>query len=208
MNTACRRIKFQKPENYYARKANAFLKSRQCHVIQLKKKEGIRMNARYWIEQLEMEAHPEGGYFKQSLKSNQTISSAGHEGKRSLYTSIYFLLQSGDVSHFHQLRSDEVWYYHAGSPLTVHIIDESGNYRQEKLGLDFEKGERPQVCVEKGSIFGSTVDEKEAYALVGCMVSPGFEFDDFKLFRRSELLASFPQHEAVINRLAYENPSF
>ncbi|MGI2327012.1 cupin domain-containing protein [Planococcus sp. YIM B11945] len=162
------------------------------------------MNAKHWIKQLEMEAHPEGGYFKQSLKSDHIFSPATHPDERSLYTSIYFLLQSEDVSHFHQLLSDEVWYFHAGSSLTIHIIDESGNYRQEKLGLNIQNGEKPQVCVKKGSIFGSTVDEKEAYSLVGCMVSPGFEFADFKLFSQNDLLADFPQHEEVISRLAYK----
>lgn len=162
------------------------------------------MNADYWIGQLEMEEHPEGGYFKQSFKAEETISPESHPGIRNLFTSIYFLLRSENISHFHQLKSDELWYFHAGSSLTVHIIDRSGQYRQEKLGLAIEKGERPQVLVEKGAIFGSSVDAEDTFSLVGCMVSPGFDFADFKLFSQKELLEKFPQHEGVIRRLAYE----
>ncbi|PSL41927.1 hypothetical protein B0H99_101173 [Planomicrobium soli] len=162
------------------------------------------MNADYWIEQLQMEEHPEGGYFKQSFKSEELISPASHPGMRHLYTSIYFLLRSENISHFHQLLSDELWYFHAGSSLTVHIIDPTGEYRQEKLGLTIEKGEKPQVLVEKGSIFGSSVDTADTFSLVGCMVTPGFDFTDFKLFSQQELLEQFPQHEEVISRLAYK----
>ncbi|WKA53317.1 cupin domain-containing protein [Planococcus shixiaomingii] len=162
------------------------------------------MNADYWIDHLNMEEHPEGGYFKQSFKSRETIERESHPGQRNLYTSIYFLLRSENISHFHQLLSDELWYFHAGSSLTVHIIDPAGTYRQEKLGLEMEKGEKPQVLVEKGSIFGSSVDEENTFSLVGCMVSPGFDFADFKLYSQAELLKDFPQHEKVIKRLAYD----
>ncbi|TWT01014.1 cupin domain-containing protein [Planomicrobium sp. CPCC 101079] len=162
------------------------------------------MSADFWIEQLQMEKHPEGGYFKQSFKSKEIISPESHPGIRNLYTSIYFLLRSENISHFHQLKSDELWYFHAGSSLTVHIIGQNGTYRQEKLGLAIEKGEKPQVLVEKGSIFGSSVDTEGTFSLVGCMVSPGFDFADFKLFSQAQLIEKFPQHEKVIRRLAYE----
>lgn len=161
------------------------------------------MEAKDWIEHLEMEAHPEGGFYKAAFRSEDAAASPSQSSERVLYTSIYFLLQSGDISHLHRLKSDELWYFHAGSPLTVHIIGMDGTYRQEKLGLDVRRGEKPQAKVEKGSIFGSTVDNPESYALVGCMVAPGFDFADFELFTQSELSAQYPQHEALINRLAY-----
>lgn len=162
------------------------------------------MNADYWIQHLKMEKHPEGGYYKSSFVSEDKFEPVTHMEPRQFYTSIYFLLRSQDVSHFHRLKSDELWYFHAGSPLTVHIIDEAGTYRQSKVGLDIENGESPQVLVPKGCIFGSTVDQPDAYSLVGCMVSPGFDFADFELFTQQQLMTDYPQHEKIIKQLAYE----
>ncbi|WP_142826374.1 cupin domain-containing protein [Planococcus soli] len=162
------------------------------------------MNAEDWITHLDMAAHPEGGYFKQSFVSPEKIRLTTHPAERNLYTSIYFLLRSQDISHFHRLKSDELWYFHMGSAVTVHILDAEGNYRAEKLGLDLTAGERPQVLVEKGSIFGSTVDAEDTFSLVGCMVSPGFDFADFELLRQAELLLRYPEQEKIIKKLAYE----
>ncbi|MDT8861620.1 cupin domain-containing protein [Alkalihalobacillus sp. MEB130] len=152
-----------------------------------------------WITYLELEAHPEGGYFKRSFRSTEKVP-----GKdRVLYTSIYFLLRSGEVSHLHRLKSDELWYFHAGSSLTVHIIHENGEYEEARLGLNLEKGEVPQVVVPKNAIFGSSLSEGGSFSLVGCMVSPGFEYEDFELFTQKELLELYPQHQEMIKKLAY-----
>lgn len=161
------------------------------------------MEAKQWIDALEMEQHPEGGYYKSSFISENQMEFHSHNGERALYTSIYFLLGSRDVSHFHRLKSDEIWYFHAGSALTVHIIDDKGEYRQEKLGLGIAEGEKLQVMVKKGSIFGSTVDREGSFSLVGCMVAPGFDFKDFELFTQKQLLKDYPQHQKIIKRLAY-----
>jgi hypothetical protein len=160
------------------------------------------------ISNLGLVSHPEGGYYKNTFESKERISdnelSVNFEGQRKLYTSIYFLLTSEEVSHFHRLKSDELWYFHAGSPLTIHIIHENGEYEEIKLGMNLEKGEVPQALVPKNSIFGSSVLEKDTYSLVGCMVSPGFEFKDFELFTQDELLLNYPQHEEIILKLAYK----
>lgn len=165
-------------------------------------------NAQYYISNLGLLPHPEGGYYKRTFESEEQTSdqelSVEFEGKRRLYTSIYFLLGSDDISHFHRLKSDELWYYHAGSPLTVHVIDEDGVYKEYKLGIDLENGEVPQVLVPKNSIFGSSVKDEDTFSLVGCMVSPGFEFQDFELFTQDELLAKYPQHQEIIMKLAYD----
>ncbi|MFD2613917.1 cupin domain-containing protein [Paenibacillus gansuensis] len=172
----------------------------------------MNRNPEYWIKHLGLEAHPEGGYYKSTYRSPEQISdkelSVTFNGPRHLYTSIYFLLESGDVSHFHRLKSDELWYYHGGSGLTVHVIHEDGTYEEVKLGMDLEKGERPQFLVPKHSIFGSSVMEKDTFSLVGCMVSPGFDFQDFELFTQKELLALYPQHKEIILKLAYEELPF
>ena len=162
----------------------------------------------YWVATLGLEPHPEGGYYKGTFESEERTSdqelSVNFEGERKLYTSIYFLLTSKEVSHFHRLKSDELWYYHAGSPLTIHIIHENGNYEEIKLGINLEKGEVPQALVPKNSIFGSSVMEEDTFSLVGCMVSPGFDFQDFELFTQDNLLSKYPQHKDIIMKLAYE----
>ncbi|MFC0470111.1 cupin domain-containing protein [Halalkalibacter kiskunsagensis] len=161
--------------------------------------------ADYWIQHLNLEAHPEGGFFKRSFRSDEEIQSKA----RMLYTSIYFLLRTGDVSHFHRLQSDELWYFHAGSSLSVHIIHENGEYEEARLGLNLDKGEVPQVLVPKNAIFGSSLSGQGTFSLVGCMVSPGFEYEDFELFTQKELLKDYPQHEEIIKKMAYETlPEF
>ena len=167
-----------------------------------------QQDPQYYISKLGLEPHPEGGYFKRTFESQEQITdqelTVDFEGKRMLYTSIYFLLTSNDVSHFHRLQSDELWYYHAGSPLSVHMIDENGEYTEYKLGLDLENGEVPQVLVPKNTIFGSSVKDRETFSLVGCMVSPGFEYQDFELFTQEELLLKYPEHKEIIMKIAYD----
>ncbi|MCC3358789.1 cupin domain-containing protein [Bacillus sp. REN16] len=160
-------------------------------------------DAQFYITHLGLEPHPEGGYYNQIFASDIMVNTE-QDKQRKLYTSIYFLLGSKDISHLHRIQSDELWYYHGGSSLTVHIIDELGEYKELKLGLNLESGEVPQVIVPKNSIFGSSVKEENTFSLVGCMVAPGFEFEDFELFTQEELLKDYPQHEGVIRKLALE----
>lgn len=161
-------------------------------------------SADYFVKNLNMTAHPEGGFYKEIYTSEESITSqelkVDYEGSRILWTSIYFLLRDGEVSKFHRLKSDEMWYYHSGSPLTIYMISPNGELITEQLGLDVEHGEKPQVLVPKDYIFGSAMNN-EGYALVGCMVSPGFEFRDFELFKRNDLLEKYPQYEEIIKKL-------
>ncbi|ADI00363.1 cupin domain-containing protein [Salisediminibacterium selenitireducens] len=163
----------------------------------------MKQTANAWINAFKMEKHPEGGYYKPVYKSGLDVRGRGGE-TRAAYTSIYFLLGRNDVSRFHKLTADEIWYYHAGAPLTVHMIDPKGRYETARLGLNLDQGEQPQLLVPAGIIFGATPDEghpESDFALVSCMVAPGFEFSDFTLFDRKDLLAIYPQHEAIVRRL-------
>ena len=160
--------------------------------------------AEYFVENLNMTAHPEGGFYKETFVSTENISDkdldVNFEGSRMLWTSIYFLLRDGEVSNFHRLKSDEMWYYHSGSPLTIYMISPDGKLKTEQLGLNIENGEKPQVLVQKNYIFGSAMNN-EGYALVGCNVSPGFEFRDFELFERSFLMEKYPEYKETILKL-------
>lgn len=157
----------------------------------------------YWVDHLELAPHPEGGFFKSVSQTDEKYKiKEGHE--RPLYTSIYFLLNQESPSHFHRLKSDEVWYFHAGDPLTVHMLYPDGRYVRIRLGQTLENKELLQFTVPKGVIFGSSVDDLGSYSLVSCMVSPGFDYEDFELFTQAELLEDYPQHEAIIKKLAFE----
>lgn len=154
--------------------------------------------AEEWIKTLKLEPHPEGGFYKQT---DQSVFEYNIDQKGlPLYTNINFLLMKDNPSHFHQLTSDELWFFHDGNPLTVHSIYPDGRYEAVTLGLG--EGQKLNHTVPSGTIFGSTVEE--GYALVSCTVVPGFDFENFKLFSQEELLKLYPEHEAVIRRLAYE----
>jgi len=148
------------------------------------------------INELGLQAHPEGGYYKETYRSGQTLD--GQD--RQLLTSIYFLLTAENVSRFHRIKSDELWYFHAGSPLIVHTLSERG-YEQHHLGLDLSKGQQPFLWIPKDTIFGSSILEKEGYSLVSCAVAPGFDFRDFELFTAEQLLLKFAAHREIIERL-------
>ncbi|MCH4886102.1 cupin domain-containing protein [Acidaminobacter sp. JC074] len=159
--------------------------------------------ADYWIKNLDMVSHPEGGYYHVTYASPHRIEAdainSDFKGSRALASSIYFLIEEGNVSNFHRLKSDEIWYFHEGEPLTIAMIHKDGTYESVRLGLDIEEDERPQIIVPAGTIFGSYPEK--GYALVSCMVSYAFEFEDFELFRRQDLLDQYPQHEDIIKRL-------
>ncbi|MEO1021519.1 MAG: cupin domain-containing protein [Bacteroidota bacterium] len=157
-------------------------------------------DATYWIEKLNLKPHPEGGFYAEVYRSGDTLHSdalpGSYSGDRSVVTSIYFLLRSGDVSKLHILKSDELWFHHSGSPIEVHAITEDGTHHSIVLSTD-----NPQAVIGKNTYFGSRITEENSYALVSCVVAPGFDFDDFEMPPRSELLALFPQHTLIIEQL-------
>ena len=159
-------------------------------------------NALYWIENIGMLEHPEGGYFKETFRSEKVFHPEGFLGERNFATSIYFLLEKYNVSNFHRIKSDEIWYYHAGSPLHVYVIYPNGKLKELKIGPNLKDGEVLQAIVPANTIFGSTCTNE--YSLVGCMVSPGFDFNDFELFPTSQLLDLYPQHKTIIEVLSKE----
>lgn len=162
-------------------------------------------DAKYWIEKLRLEAHPEGGYFRQTYRSEMMISRealpAGFTGARAASTAIYFLLEGENFSAFHRLRSDEVWHFYAGSPLVVDVIDTERRHSSVLLGSDFEAGQVFQAVVRAGCWFASHVADWKSWAVVGCTVAPGFDFADFEMGKREELVREYPGHREVIERL-------
>jgi predicted cupin superfamily sugar epimerase len=161
------------------------------------------MTARYWIEQLHLLPHPEGGYYKETYRCAEEISVS--EGKRNISTAIYFLLEEKNKSHFHRIKSDELWFFHEGVALEIFYFLENKLVRI-LLGKDIEKGECLQAVIPAGVWFASKVKEEMGYALVSCTVAPGFDFKDFELGKRNDLLATYPQPECekIIREMSFE----
>ncbi|MGB0525313.1 MAG: cupin domain-containing protein [Flammeovirgaceae bacterium] len=160
-------------------------------------------SANYWIEKLGLTKHPEGGYFKEVYRSNETMKQeslpARYTGDRAFSTSIYFLLTGNEISAFHRLQSDEIWHYHTGSSATVYEIDQAtGKLISHQIGAELESGQRFQVMIKAGNWFAAHLNEPDAYILVGCTVAPGFDFTDFELATEEQLLTAYPQHEELI----------
>lgn len=148
------------------------------------------MDAGYYIEKLNLLPHPEGGYYKETYRSELVVSTHGYE-KRNVSTAIYFLLEDNDRSKFHRIKSDELWFFHQGKPLEiVAIID--GALVKYLLGNNLENDEKPQIIIPANTWFAAKIKSETGFALVSCTVAPGFDFSDFELAERQKLLNAFP----------------
>jgi uncharacterized protein len=163
------------------------------------------MNAEYYIKKLELEKHPEGGYFKEIYRSKNIIKSGYlpeiYEGERNQSTSIYFLLNKTDISKFHIIKSDEIWHFYSGSTIKIYIIDKQGNLTIKLLGNQLDKNESFQVIIPAEHYFAGEVVNKNMFGLVGCTVAPGFDFRDFYMPDISELSKMFPQHSLLFDKI-------
>ena len=161
--------------------------------------------AAQWIDRLGLQPHPEGGYFRETYRSGEQIGGAGlpsrYGGARSLCTAIYFLLEGPQFSAFHRLRSDELWFFHAGTALRVWEISPGGALKDTRLGPDPSRGHTLQVAIPRGAWFAAQPEDPQGYTLIGCTVAPGFDFADFELARRDALAEAFPAHRELIRRL-------
>lgn len=157
------------------------------------------------IKRLELLPHPEGGFYKETYRSKETINSSSlpesYLSNRNYATSIYFLLTSDNFSAFHRIKQDEIWHFYKGSPISLHILTKEGSYEKHMIGSNLEGGEVPQFVVHAGDWFASEVEVPNSYALAGCAVSPGFDFEDFEMATSRELLQKYPNHHELITRL-------
>ena len=155
------------------------------------------------IDALGLEAHIEGGYFKETYKAQNGLKIKTDSGQRTTMTSIYYLLTSDSpVGHFHLNKSDIVHYFHAGDPLEYLMIDEDGQLKREILGPDIVNGHKLQLTVTGGTWKSSNLipGGQQGYGLIGEAVAPGFEYQDMSLGTTDELCSQFPQHEHVIRQ--------
>jgi len=158
------------------------------------------------VRRLDLEPHPEGGFYRETFRSMLTVGGLKHAGgTRSASTAIYYLLPAGSFSALHRVASDEVWHFYDGEPLELHTIDSTGLHGIVRLGRDLAAGERPQHIVPAGA-WQAAVPLGPRFTLCGCTVAPGFDFLDFELPPRDELMRMFPLLTSVIEQLTSDEP--
>lgn len=155
------------------------------------------------VQRLGLEPHPEGGYYsstyRASLELSETILPPGFSGPRPISSAIYYLLEEGDFSAFHRIKSDECWHFYEGGTLLLHCISPEGSYNQIQLGR--ASSQYYQYVVPAGEWFAAEPMQGTSFTLAGCTVAPGFHFNEFELAKADQLSSLFPQHQALINRL-------
>jgi uncharacterized protein len=162
--------------------------------------------ARQVIERLQLQPHPERGFYVETYRAPARVDSAAHGGARAASTAIYFLVTAEEpATSLHRLRSDEVFHLYEGGPLEILRLFPDGAWDVAKLGLDLDAGERPQVVVPAGTWFGTALVPGASHCLMGCTVAPGFDFADFDLAEGPELEAAYPGAAERIRR-TYTRP--
>lgn len=163
------------------------------------------MTAEQIIRHLDLQPHPEGGFYKEVYRSAGTINAdclaPVFDGSRPYATSIYYLLQSGDFSAFHRIKSDELWHFYAGGNLLLHMLDKDGRYHYFTLGNSLTEKTQFHLVMPAGVWFAAEPAPGTAFTLAGCTVAPGFDFRDFEMADGETLARMFPQHHQIIQRL-------
>jgi uncharacterized protein len=156
---------------------------------------------------LSLEPHPEGGFFRETFRSDKLVATPA--GPRSTATGILFLVTAARPSRFHRLRSDELWLYHAGSPLElIALLPDGSSERVVLAGADalLESEEAsPQAIVPREAWQAARVlaegGGEDGWTLVSCIVSPGFDYADFELGDREDLAAAYPLDAELVREL-------
>ena len=153
------------------------------------------------IAALGLVPHPEGGFYRETFRSLIRVKRAAEPAAlRNASTAIYFLLPAGAFSAWHKVTSDEVWHHYDGDPVDLHQLDQGAGHTVTRLGPDVRGGLTPQLVVPAGT-YQAAMAVGPRFALCGCTVAPGFDFADFSMPPRSQLLSEFPAARAVIEAL-------
>ena len=161
--------------------------------------------AQQLIELYNLQPHPEGGWYKETYQSKEQIDADSlperFGGSRAFSTAIYFLLEQGNFSAFHRIKSDECWHFYAGDPLVVYVLQQDGTLDEIMLGNDITNGQLFQYVVPANCWFASRPAFDSKFCFVGCTVAPGFDFADFEMADAAVLSALYPQHQTAIQEL-------
>ncbi len=155
-----------------------------------------------YVKILELQPHPEGGYYREVYRSSEKFVGEGDfPDGRNFGTAIYFLIEEENFSAFHRIHSDETWHFYGGDPLEVIEINNAGELKKTIIGNDILSGQYFQYTVPAGVWFASRVFEKGNFSLVGCTVAPGFDFRDFEMAIQEKLVNRFPELSDIIKQL-------
>ncbi|MDO8527201.1 MAG: cupin domain-containing protein [Deltaproteobacteria bacterium] len=153
------------------------------------------------VSLFDLQPHPEGGYYKETYRAEGTLNTP--RGNRNHATAIYYLLTEGTQSRLHRLKQqDEIMHFYLGDPLTLVEILPDGKIENTILGQDVLSGQKLQHVIKAGHWFALYPNPGSRFGLIGCTVSPGFEFDDFEMDKKTELLQKFPHAKDIIEKLA------
>ena len=155
--------------------------------------------ASHWIKHLNLQPHPEGGWYREVFRSDKQVTRLNEQAAKQACTSIYYLLENDDYSGFHRIVSDELWYFHKGAPLHIHSIGENGEHVVHELSDTLTGG--LFAVIKAGLWFAAEIPSKTGYTLVSCAVAPGFEFSEFEMADRQELINQYPKHADILDRL-------
>ncbi|MCF8328293.1 MAG: cupin domain-containing protein [Bacteroidales bacterium] len=157
-------------------------------------------SAQYWIDKFQLEPHPEAGYFRQIYRSEYQIPDKNlpdrFDNERSVGTVIYYLLEGDTFSAFHRLKSDEMWFFLGGDSLVIHKLEEP---KAQSIKLDRKT---PSTLIPHDVWFAAETESADSFALVSCVVFPGFDYADFELADKQELKKHFPEATELIERLS------
>lgn len=143
-----------------------------------------------------MAPHPEGGFYREVFRSRIEILKKNTSELKQACTSIHYLLRGSDYSGFHRLASDEIWYFHKGEPLLIYELTVGGFLITHELS-DLKTGHL-SVVIESGSWFAAAIPSGKEFSLVSCAVAPGFDFNEFEMAKKEELIRLFPEHRRII----------
>jgi predicted cupin superfamily sugar epimerase len=156
------------------------------------------------IHELDLEPHPEGGYFKRQYYSEEYVLKDSlperYSHLRHFYSSIYYLLGPGDFSAFHRLKSDEIWHFFEGDSISIHFLNPDGTYSLHHMGINLAKGECYQLLIPHGTWFAAQPVNVTGYTLIGCTVIPAFDYEDFEIGDFNDLSTLYPQHTVLVRR--------
>jgi len=160
------------------------------------------MNIEQIVNALQLSPHPEGGFYKRTYQSDEQGNIANGK-QRHFGTAIYFMLVAGNFSAWHRMKDhDELWHHYIGAPVTLYSIDPEGQLHKDVLSA-FEEGGVPQLLMPRNRWFCAFVERD--FALCGCSVVPGFDFEGWELGDREQLIEEYPEHAALIEQFTRED---
>ena len=148
-------------------------------------------------QKYDLEKHPEGGWYAEVY----TSSASGIPEGRASMGSIYFMLEGDDISHFHQIDCEEIWYYHEGCPIKVTVLMDG---KTDVTIIGTEEGQTAMAVIPKGAIFAAELLDRDSYCLLSCATTPKFSYDGFRLVDSTEIRSLFPKEYECLKHLIQE----